>query len=286
MRRRTTPSRWCQLPGIGTRYERPDVPADASREQLRAARRTGAAALSAIAVQDPSGQRRAVRRDPGGEPGGACWCCSTDGIPPSPTSSCGGSTRRCDAHGYRDPRAHAGAAAGRRTTTICASICVCDAMLDTLHWSGGNTSLDALACGLPIVTLPGPFMRGRQSAGMLSLLGVPELIARDRADYVAIATRLIARAGVAARACRAHRRRAGAPVRRARRDRRLQELASGRRRSRGVIRARARSKAILEVPRVARHVEQRMRARFAREPRAIAARAAPASRAEPSASAS
>src|SRR5439155_1937210 len=26
---------------------------------------------------------------------------------------------------------------------------VCDAMLDTLHWSGGNTSLDALACGLP-----------------------------------------------------------------------------------------------------------------------------------------
>ena len=67
---------------------------------------------------------------------------------------------------------------------------VCDAMLDTLHWSGGNTSLDALACGLPIVTLPGTFMRGRQSAGMLALLGLPELIARDRADYLAIATRL------------------------------------------------------------------------------------------------
>jgi predicted O-linked N-acetylglucosamine transferase (SPINDLY family) len=63
-------------------------------------------------------------------------------------------------------------------------------MLDTLHWSGGNTSLDALACGLPIVTLPGAFMRGRQSAGMLGLLGLPELIARDRADYLAIAARL------------------------------------------------------------------------------------------------
>ena len=37
---------------------------------------------------------------------------------------------------------------------------------------------------------PGPFMRGRQSAGMLSLLGVPELIAADRADYLAIAARL------------------------------------------------------------------------------------------------
>ena len=31
----------------------------------------------------------------------------------------------------------------------------CDVMLDTLRWSGGNTSLDALAGGLPIVTLPG-----------------------------------------------------------------------------------------------------------------------------------
>ena len=64
-------------------------------------------------------------------------------------------------------------------------------MVDTLHWSGGNTSLDALACSLPVVTLPGTYMRGRQSAGMLSLLGIPELIARDRADYVVLASRLI-----------------------------------------------------------------------------------------------
>ena len=72
---------------------------------------------------------------------------------------------------------------------------VCDAMVDTLHWSGGNTSLDALVCGLPIVTLPGAYMRGRQSAGMLGLLGVPELVARDRADYLAIAARLVRDAG-------------------------------------------------------------------------------------------
>jgi protein O-GlcNAc transferase len=65
-------------------------------------------------------------------------------------------------------------------------------MIDTLHWSGGNTSLDALACGLPIVTLPGAFMRGRQSAGMLRLLGVVELVARDTEDYLGIATRLVA----------------------------------------------------------------------------------------------
>ncbi len=67
---------------------------------------------------------------------------------------------------------------------------LCDVMLDTLHWSGGNTSLDALAMGLPIVTLPGGLMRGRQSFGMLRLLGVEDLVARDRADYVRIAVRL------------------------------------------------------------------------------------------------
>ena len=70
-----------------------------------------------------------------------------------------------------------------------------DAMIDTLHWSGGNTSLDGLACGLPIVTLPGAYMRGRQSAGMLGLLGLPELVAHDRADYLAIAARLVRDAG-------------------------------------------------------------------------------------------
>jgi CRISPR-associated protein Csy1 len=67
----------------------------------------------------------------------------------------------------------------------------CDAMADTLHWSGGNTSLDALACGLPIVTLPGAHMRGRQSAGMLTLLDATETIARDREHYLAIAARMV-----------------------------------------------------------------------------------------------
>jgi protein O-GlcNAc transferase len=67
---------------------------------------------------------------------------------------------------------------------------VCDAMLDTLRWSGGNTSLDALACGLPIVTLPGRFMRGRQSAAMLTSTGAHELVAEDTDAYVRIAVRL------------------------------------------------------------------------------------------------
>lgn len=67
---------------------------------------------------------------------------------------------------------------------------LCDVMIDTLYWSGGNTSLDALAMGLPIVTLPGEFMRGRQSAAMLTILGVDELIAKDVDDYLRIALKL------------------------------------------------------------------------------------------------
>jgi CRISPR-associated protein Csy1 len=67
----------------------------------------------------------------------------------------------------------------------------CDAMLDTLHWSGGNTTLDALACGLPVVTLPGAYMRGRQSAAMLRIVGGADLIAADTDGYRAIASRLV-----------------------------------------------------------------------------------------------
>jgi CRISPR-associated protein Csy1 len=66
----------------------------------------------------------------------------------------------------------------------------CDAMLDTLHWSGGNTSLDALACGLPVVTLPGAYMRGRQSAAMLRIIGAEALIASDLEGYVRIASQI------------------------------------------------------------------------------------------------
>jgi CRISPR-associated protein Csy1 len=61
---------------------------------------------------------------------------------------------------------------------------VCDVMLDSLHWSGGNTSIDAIAAGLPIVTLPGALMRGRQSAAMLEAMGLSELVAADRDAYV------------------------------------------------------------------------------------------------------
>ena len=66
----------------------------------------------------------------------------------------------------------------------------CTAMLDTTRWSGGNTTLDALATGLPVLTRPGRFMRARQSTAMLQLLGVGELVSRDDDDTVRLAARL------------------------------------------------------------------------------------------------
>src|SRR5919199_5266489 len=62
--------------------------------------------------------------------------------------------------------------------------------LDTFSWSGGNTTLEAIACGLPIVTCPGELMRSRHSYGILKRMGVTETIAQDEAEYVEIAVRL------------------------------------------------------------------------------------------------
>ncbi len=66
----------------------------------------------------------------------------------------------------------------------------CDAMLDSIGWSGGNTTLEALAQDLPVVTFEGALMRGRVSAGMLRMMGMRETIATTIDDYVALAVRL------------------------------------------------------------------------------------------------
>ncbi|MEO7935641.1 MAG: tetratricopeptide repeat protein [Dokdonella sp.] len=70
-----------------------------------------------------------------------------------------------------------------------------DVVLDSMFFSGGATSLDALSVGTPVVTLEGEFMRGRQTAGMLRVLDVPELIATDIDAYVEIAVALCRDAG-------------------------------------------------------------------------------------------
>ena len=59
-----------------------------------------------------------------------------------------------------------------------------EVVLDPFHWSGGGTSLDAFAGDLPVVTLPGRFMRGRQTGTMLRMIGADALIASDVDGYV------------------------------------------------------------------------------------------------------
>ncbi|CAD5950621.1 putative UDP-N-acetylglucosamine--peptide N-acetylglucosaminyltransferase SPINDLY [Planktothrix tepida] len=65
-----------------------------------------------------------------------------------------------------------------------------DVFLDTFTWSGGNTSLEAIACYLPIVTCPGEFMRGRHADSFLKMMGLTETIAKNEAEYIEIAVKL------------------------------------------------------------------------------------------------
>ena len=67
---------------------------------------------------------------------------------------------------------------------------VSDVFLDTFEYSGGVTTLEAIACGLPAVTFPGEFHRGRHSYAILRQLGTAETIANSPEGYVEIAVRL------------------------------------------------------------------------------------------------
>jgi predicted O-linked N-acetylglucosamine transferase (SPINDLY family) len=65
-----------------------------------------------------------------------------------------------------------------------------DVFLDTFEWSGGKTTLEAISAGLPVVTCPGRFMRGRHAFAMLKRMGIEDTIAQDKASYCTIAARL------------------------------------------------------------------------------------------------
>lgn len=65
-----------------------------------------------------------------------------------------------------------------------------DIALDPFPFCGGMTTLDALWMGVPVVTLPQVMIAGRQSASMLTNLGLAELAAADETAYVTAAAGL------------------------------------------------------------------------------------------------
>jgi predicted O-linked N-acetylglucosamine transferase (SPINDLY family) len=96
-----------------------------------------------------------------------------------------------------------------------ATIGLCDAVLDSIGWSGCNSTLEALAHDLPAVTMAGDFMRGRHTMAILTVMGVAETVAADLDRYVDIAVRL----GRDAQWCEAVRRKIAANKHRVYRDR-------------------------------------------------------------------
>ena len=65
-----------------------------------------------------------------------------------------------------------------------------DVLLDSIGWTGGNTSLQAIEMGKPIVTIPGAFMRGRHTHAMLRMLGLEQYVAASLDDYISRAAEL------------------------------------------------------------------------------------------------
>jgi predicted O-linked N-acetylglucosamine transferase (SPINDLY family) len=65
-----------------------------------------------------------------------------------------------------------------------------DVFLDTIGFSGFNTAIQAVQCGIPVVTKEGRFMRGRLASGILKRMGLTELIGQSQEDYIELAVRL------------------------------------------------------------------------------------------------
>mgnify|MGYP001551716656 CR=1 FL=1 len=59
-----------------------------------------------------------------------------------------------------------------------------DVFLDSPGFSGFNTAMQAVECGLPIVAFEGAFLRGRFASGILEALDLGECVARTHAAYV------------------------------------------------------------------------------------------------------
>ena len=66
-----------------------------------------------------------------------------------------------------------------------------DVVLDSIHYTGGTTTLDCLACGAPIVTMKEAATTcGRVTFGYYNYMDIPELITHTIDEYIDLAVRI------------------------------------------------------------------------------------------------
>ncbi|QPF89920.1 O-linked N-acetylglucosamine transferase family protein [Bradyrhizobium commune] len=65
-----------------------------------------------------------------------------------------------------------------------------DVALDPFPHGGGMTTLDAIAMGIPVITCPGPTISSRLAAACVTAVGLPDWVAPNHDDYVALAARM------------------------------------------------------------------------------------------------
>ncbi|TRL43009.1 glycosyl transferase [Rhizobium straminoryzae] len=68
-----------------------------------------------------------------------------------------------------------------------ARLSLADIGLDTYPYNGHTTTSEQLWAGLPVLTMKGQHFASRVSESLLNAIGMPDLIARDEADYLAMA---------------------------------------------------------------------------------------------------
>ncbi|NWF76293.1 MAG: tetratricopeptide repeat protein [Nitrospirae bacterium] len=67
---------------------------------------------------------------------------------------------------------------------------ISDIFLDSIGWSANNSTFEAIACNLPVVTFPGSLMRQRHCAAILTMMQMQETISKSVDEYVEIAVSL------------------------------------------------------------------------------------------------
>lgn len=180
------------LPGLGTRYPQPPAPSSLTRKQLGLPDDVALAACAQSPFKWSPRFTEAVAE---------ILARSPDAQLVVFASPVGNRTHAFDAyleHFFAptgiDVKARVIRLPHRSRADFLAALSACDIALDSFGFSGGNTSLDSLSVGLPVVTLPGEFMRGRQTLAMLRMLPTTvqaALIATDETDFVRRAVRLL-----------------------------------------------------------------------------------------------